>query len=138
MNNLSIVCTTHIVGLGIAQLRCGHRALSFNLTGCAMTDEQWLAAPLERHGLALWDVGQLDFDLGHGQHIGCGAHRADEGCDQTFGGIGTTNGAGTDHQVREGLALLCGVVATTTVLHLVTAVGREVRHLQIGVTLASG
>lgn len=103
-----------------------------------MTDEQWLAAPLERHGLALRDVGQLDFDLGHGQHIGCCAHRANEGCDQTLGRIGTTNGTGSNHQVREGLALLCGVVATTTVLHLVTAVGREVWHLQIGVTLASG
>lgn len=104
-----------------------------------MTDKQRLSAPLERHGFTLRDVAQLDFDLGHGQHIGCGAHRADESCDQTLGGIGTANGTGSNHQIREGLALLCGLLAATaSILNLFTAVGREVGHLQIGVTLARG
>jgi len=103
-----------------------------------MTDEQRLSAPLECHRLALWDVGQFDLDLGHGQHFGGGAHGSNEGVDQTLGGIGTAHGSGSDQQVGEGLALLGGLVAATAVLHGFPAVWREVGHLQVGVCLAVG
>lgn len=57
-----------------------------------VTDEQRLATPFEGNGLALRDVGQLDFDLGHGQHIGRGTHRRDEGGHQRLGHVGGCDG----------------------------------------------
>lgn len=66
-----------------------------------MSDENGLTLPLDKNVLTFWDGAQLDFDLGHGQHIGGCSERGEERLD---GGLGTGSGQqthGTHHEVGE-------------------------------------
>lgn len=78
MHNIVVVGPPYRILLRITQHTDGDRLLGGDLLAGAMADEQRLSAPLERDRFAFGNVGQLDLDLGQGQHIGGGAHRADE------------------------------------------------------------
>lgn len=81
-----------VVVLNVAEGRQGDRLFDGDFFGGTMTDEERLASPLEGDVLAFWDVGQLDLDLGQGQDVSGGAHRADEFVDEGLGGVGGCNG----------------------------------------------
>lgn len=89
-----LALASHLVSLWITQLTYVHRLLGRNFVGGAMSHKEGLATPLEGHVLAFWDVGQLDFNLGQGQHVGRGAHRGDELCDDRLGAVGSASGGG--------------------------------------------
>lgn len=79
--------------LGITQGSGVDGLFGSDFGGRTVADEQRLATPFEGNGLALGDIGQLDFDLGHGQHIGGGTHRRDESGHQRLGDVSGGHGS---------------------------------------------
>lgn len=46
----------------------------FDFGGCAVADKDGLATPFDDYVLPFGDVGEVDFDLGHGEDVSRGGH----------------------------------------------------------------
>ena len=104
-----------------------------------MPDEQGLSPPLEGHVLALRDVRQRHFDLGHGQHVLGRRQVADEHVDDGGGPVGAGQRHARRHEVGEARArALRLVVARGGVLVRGPAVEAEVGHLEVRVRSVGG
>lgn len=97
---------THGIRLRISQTGHGNALLCGDFLGGTMTNEKGLSTPLERNRLALRNIAQLHFDLGHGQHISRGAHRRNELCHDGLGAIRSYHAGAckVECQYRDGLA----------------------------------
>lgn len=62
-----------------------------------MANEHWLATPLERHGLALWNGPDFDFNAGKGKHASRRRQGVEELEHEQTGGRGDQE-AGVAHQ----------------------------------------
>ena len=103
-----------------------------------MSDEERFAPPLEGHVLSLWDVGELDLNLGQCQHVGGGGHGVDKVADDVLGAVRAGDAQAAGHALGKGLSGGGGVrVARGGLLGGVTTVEGEVRDLHIRVA-ASG
>ena len=103
-------CHAFRIVLGVTQLTHVNRGFRSNLLLCSMTDEQRLASPLEGHVLALWDVSQLDLDLGQSQDVSRSAHGGDKLGDYSLGCVDRNYGEGPGDHVGEGSPGLTAVL----------------------------
>jgi len=107
---LDAVC----VGLGVTKLLPVVVLGLLDLIACAVADENWLAAPLDNDVLALGDGGQVDLNLGLGEHVGGSGHVYQE---VLHGVLRTQRGDtahGADHEVLE--QLVAGLATGAVVL----------------------
>lgn len=124
-----------LVVLRVSQLCDVHSGFGGDLLLCAVTDEQWLASPLEGHVLAFGDVVQLNFNFGQGQDVSGGTHGRNKLSDHRFGSIDADHGRGPGDQVGEGFS---GIITflrwLAGVEHLWAPVVREVWYPDVCVS----
>jgi len=98
-----------IVALRVAQGGRVHLSALIDLLCRAVTDEQRLTPPLERHVLPLRDVIKLDLDLGQSQNVLRSGPRADKLVHNRLGGVCAEDPESTCQHVREALSALSTV-----------------------------
>jgi hypothetical protein len=113
---------SRVIALGITEgLPVGALGL-LDLVGGAMSDEDWLASPLDDDVFSFGDGSQVNLDLGHGKNVGRRGHGLQEASDAGFCYSGGDDTHGANDKVRE-----CTVAAL--VLGTVMAEIRDLRSI---------
>jgi len=105
-----------LIRLGITQVLPICLSGLLDLIRGPVPDEHGLSAPFEDNILAFWDVGEFNFDFGHGQNISGCRHSLEETSDAGLGDRCGQDTHGANHEVRHSsvlvrrCSLVCGEV----------------------------